>query len=383
MPTPVRRPVAVTPRATAPAGGAYTVRPGDTLSAIAARTLGSAARWRELYELNRVAIGPNPGAIKVGTRLRMPGAAPVPGNQPTPKPNPTPTPTPTPSGRVDSDRDGIIDRFDLSPRNAADRRWNQAAADEYAAFVGPEVDRLRAAGTEIDCADLAAKLLQSFCDKVGLPNPLAGKGTWHTYRPGADGGLPNVNGPTHFLTGIHADNLAKSHTRDVTDTNGDGIAGWDRATGAVDVADLRAGDILFYDWDGDGKVNHTVNVVGVEADGTVTLAYGTYDNLDKEQALTWSNLDLLPIRHLVLKPGTEDYSKWLGEGNALWGARRFGWMAEAASAPKPAAVATPAEPAPVAPVTAAPAPAPVVPAPAVTPAPMPLRTFVDSLQLSR
>ncbi|MFN3430726.1 MAG: LysM peptidoglycan-binding domain-containing protein, partial [Candidatus Sericytochromatia bacterium] len=189
MPTPVRRPITVpTPRA---AGAAYTVRPGDTLSAIAARTLGSASRWRELYELNRVAVGPNPGALKVGTRLRMPGAAPVPGDQP----KPTPTPTPTPAGRADTDRDGIIDRFDRSPNNAADRRWNQAAADEYAAFVGPEVDRLRAAGTEIDCADLAAKLLKDFCAKVGLPNPLAGKGTWHTYRPGAEGGLPNVNGP--------------------------------------------------------------------------------------------------------------------------------------------------------------------------------------------
>jgi soluble lytic murein transglycosylase-like protein len=56
----------------------YTVQPGDTLTAIAERTLGAAGRWRELYEANRDRID-NPNAVSVGTVLRLPGeAAPAP-----------------------------------------------------------------------------------------------------------------------------------------------------------------------------------------------------------------------------------------------------------------------------------------------------------------
>ncbi len=54
-----------------PAAGVYTVRPGDSLSEIALRIMGSAGRWRQLYELNRDAIA-NPDAIRVGTVLKVP-----------------------------------------------------------------------------------------------------------------------------------------------------------------------------------------------------------------------------------------------------------------------------------------------------------------------
>ncbi len=62
------QPVAPT---TPPATRVYTVRPGDSLSEIALRLMGSAGRWQQLYELNRNAIA-NPDAIRVGTVLKVP-----------------------------------------------------------------------------------------------------------------------------------------------------------------------------------------------------------------------------------------------------------------------------------------------------------------------
>ena len=53
--------------------GAYTVRPGDTLSAIAAREYGKAADWPALWWANRHQV-PNPNLITAGQRLRLPGS---------------------------------------------------------------------------------------------------------------------------------------------------------------------------------------------------------------------------------------------------------------------------------------------------------------------
>jgi nucleoid-associated protein YgaU len=58
--------------AAAAAGKNYTVKAGDTLSAIAQANLGSAARWNEIYELNKALIGSNPDAIKAGMVLILP-----------------------------------------------------------------------------------------------------------------------------------------------------------------------------------------------------------------------------------------------------------------------------------------------------------------------
>src|SRR5690349_17375347 len=51
---------------------AWTVRPGDTLSAIAAG-LGVRGGWPALYAANRAAVGPDPGLIRPGTVLAVPG----------------------------------------------------------------------------------------------------------------------------------------------------------------------------------------------------------------------------------------------------------------------------------------------------------------------
>ena len=80
-----------------PGGGAasvsHAVRAGDTLSDLAARYLGDPGRWQELYSANRDQLS-SPDALDVGMVLKIPGAkgASTPGPV---KPTPTPTSTPT------------------------------------------------------------------------------------------------------------------------------------------------------------------------------------------------------------------------------------------------------------------------------------------------
>ncbi|WP_338015876.1 LysM peptidoglycan-binding domain-containing protein [Paenibacillus mesophilus] len=50
----------------------YTVKPGDSLWAIAKLNLGSGSRWRDIYEMNRAVIGPNSDLIYPGQELVMP-----------------------------------------------------------------------------------------------------------------------------------------------------------------------------------------------------------------------------------------------------------------------------------------------------------------------
>jgi hypothetical protein len=57
--------------------GSYTIRPGDTLSAIAARTYGSAADWPAIWWANRRQV-PDPDMITTRQRLTLPGSHQVP-----------------------------------------------------------------------------------------------------------------------------------------------------------------------------------------------------------------------------------------------------------------------------------------------------------------
>lgn len=50
----------------------YTVKQGDTLSAIASREYGDAGKWKQIYEANRDQID-NPDLIHPGQELRIPG----------------------------------------------------------------------------------------------------------------------------------------------------------------------------------------------------------------------------------------------------------------------------------------------------------------------
>ena len=57
-----------------PARGSYVVQPGDTLSGIAA-ALGIPGGWPALYAVNRRAVGADPGLIRPGAVLALPGQA--------------------------------------------------------------------------------------------------------------------------------------------------------------------------------------------------------------------------------------------------------------------------------------------------------------------
>jgi len=50
----------------------YTVKSGDSLSAIAEDKLGDGNRWREIYDANKDQIGADPDLIQPGMKLKLP-----------------------------------------------------------------------------------------------------------------------------------------------------------------------------------------------------------------------------------------------------------------------------------------------------------------------
>ncbi|MFC4600679.1 LysM peptidoglycan-binding domain-containing protein [Cohnella hongkongensis] len=50
----------------------YMVKPGDTLTAIAKRELGSSSKWPDIYNVNTKVIGRDPNLIRPGQKLVMP-----------------------------------------------------------------------------------------------------------------------------------------------------------------------------------------------------------------------------------------------------------------------------------------------------------------------
>jgi LysM repeat protein len=70
----IARPAASTGTGIRAGTGTYAVQPGDSLSGIAA-ALGTPGGWPALYAANRQTIGPDPGLIRPGTVLALPGRA--------------------------------------------------------------------------------------------------------------------------------------------------------------------------------------------------------------------------------------------------------------------------------------------------------------------
>lgn len=57
---------------TKPIPKVYTVKPGDTLTAIAKRELGNSSKWPDIYKANTKLIGRDPNLIRPGQKLVMP-----------------------------------------------------------------------------------------------------------------------------------------------------------------------------------------------------------------------------------------------------------------------------------------------------------------------
>jgi len=104
--------------------GTYTVEPGDTLSQIAYRTLGTSKRWREIQALNG---NLDPATLSVGTVLRIPvGEAPE---------SPPTLLAPSVTGRVPQAEDGfyIVRKGDMLSGIALEKlggasRWREILA---------------------------------------------------------------------------------------------------------------------------------------------------------------------------------------------------------------------------------------------------------------
>jgi nucleoid-associated protein YgaU len=73
-PDPPTRTETLVPQPAVASAREYTIRPGDTLSQIAQRELGTKNRWRDIVELNP---GLDPARLRVGTKIRLSGAVAV------------------------------------------------------------------------------------------------------------------------------------------------------------------------------------------------------------------------------------------------------------------------------------------------------------------
>jgi len=70
-PSPTMVSSTATSRPAPPTPKTYTVKSGDTLWAIAKKTLGDGNRWREIYQANANVIGKDPNLIRPGQVLRI------------------------------------------------------------------------------------------------------------------------------------------------------------------------------------------------------------------------------------------------------------------------------------------------------------------------
>lgn len=109
---------------TAGAAASYTVQKGDSLSSIAARQLGNADRWREIWSLNPQLRTPE--QLQAGTRLQLPAAA-SPQQRPSTEADSSPNvPDPAQVLAQELIRSGQVDRmrtdYRLLDRDAAEYR---------------------------------------------------------------------------------------------------------------------------------------------------------------------------------------------------------------------------------------------------------------------
>ena len=112
--------------------GSYTTRPGDTLSAIAARAYGSAADWPAIWWANRRQV-PDPDMITTGQRLALPSSHQVPpwlaraALAATTAARPTPA---APAGAAAADPAAPAQASSPAPASSGGANWSAIAACE-------------------------------------------------------------------------------------------------------------------------------------------------------------------------------------------------------------------------------------------------------------
>ena len=198
--------------------------------------------------------------------------------------------------------------------------------NDYADFVKTRWEELKTEHIEVDCKGLALKFLSDFTkyykenkgidleypgnggvkDKWEIstkenPKGMATKIVKETTRPEYKSLLKkNPNQETLFGTnflfrgGADANKVATAMTTDVTSRAADGKSiiqnhsgmkySTMKVTPEVDINQLKGGDLVFIDHTGDGKWDHTVNVIDVEKDEagkvkTVTMGVGSFDDM--------------------------------------------------------------------------------------------------------
>ncbi len=142
-PTPLRRPARGEERVAA-GEGVHVVQKGETLSSIAEQYLGNANLFRRIVEANSDTL-PDPDRLKVGTKLRIPGAA-------------------TRSGNVSANRP--------APRGVSSRGVSLRAAGGRTVKVGKGESLSLIAARELGDAKYWTKLYEANRDVISNPDRL-------------------------------------------------------------------------------------------------------------------------------------------------------------------------------------------------------------------
>lgn len=147
----------------------YTVQPGDSLWAIAQKTLGNGNRWPEIYALNQGVIGSNPNLIRTGEVLTLPGGASAP-----PAPAPTPGPSaPGGSGEPFSPGPGSLQGYDTSAYQSQSTfdstlqgtQWSVIKASEGTGYTDPTfASRWNELGQKISSGQMTLRMAYCFLD---------------------------------------------------------------------------------------------------------------------------------------------------------------------------------------------------------------------------
>ena len=248
--------------------------------------------------------------------------------------------------------------------------------NDYADFVKTRWEELKSEHVEIDCKGLALKFLSDFTKyyketkNIDLPYPgdgsvvddwavftkedpkdMATQITKETTRADYKSVLKKnpdqeiLFGTNYLFTGgADANKVANTMTKDVTSRAEDGKSiiqdhpssmqsNKRKITPEVDINQLKSGDLIFLDHAGDGKWDHTVNVINVEKDvkgkvQTITLAVGSYDDMrdtDPETKPSPKDINLyteeVKIHFNKNGQATQSETTWSSEPTKLFGKR--------------------------------------------------------------